>query len=152
MHSGYWRRRLPKAWPDCRYTVYQYKCSSTNTMTAYFSSWYWVIVLLPHVLISFNLLVLCMLNKDSATHDKPRLVIDMDEVMADTLHKFLTLYHRDFGIAMDSHQAPGKELHENLPEHLNGQWKIYANEKGFFRDIPPMPGAIETIKALQTRY
>ncbi len=84
--------------------------------------------------------------------EKPRLVIDMDEVLADTHHKFLTLYHRDYGIAMDIHLAPGKELHENLPESMNGQWKVYANEKGFFRDIPPMPDAIETVKALQARY
>ncbi|WP_245893345.1 5' nucleotidase, NT5C type [Parapedobacter indicus] len=94
-----------------------------------------------------------MLNKDSTIRDeKPRLVIDMDEVIADTLHKFLVLYNRDYGIAMDIHQAPGKELHENLPENLNGQWKIYAHEKGFFKDIPPMPGAIKTVKQLQTRY
>lgn len=85
-------------------------------------------------------------------NNKPRLAIDMDEVLTDTLHKFLTLYHRDYGIAMDIHQAPGKELHENLPEDMNGQWKVYANEKGFFRDIPPMPDAIETVQALQTRY
>lgn len=84
--------------------------------------------------------------------DKPRLAIDMDEVLADTHHKFLTLYHRDYGIAMDTHQEPGKELHENLPENINGQWKIYIHEKGFFRDIPPMPDAIETVKTLQERY
>ncbi|SEL50146.1 5' nucleotidase, NT5C type [Parapedobacter koreensis] len=88
------------------------------------------------------------MNKD----DRPRLAIDMDEVLADTHHKFLTLYHRDYGVAMDIHQEPGKELHENLPENLNGQWKIYINEKGFFRDIPPMPDAIETVRALQERY
>ncbi|GGH00900.1 putative 5'(3')-deoxyribonucleotidase [Parapedobacter pyrenivorans] len=85
-------------------------------------------------------------------NEKPRLAIDMDEVLTDTLRKFLTLYNRDYGIAMDIHQAPGKELHENLPEGVNGQWKIYANEKGFFRDIPPMPDAIETVKALSAHY
>ncbi len=85
-------------------------------------------------------------------NEKPRLAIDMDEVLADTHHKFLTLYHRDFGIPMDIHQEPGKELHENLPEELNGQWEIYANQKGFFRDIPPMPDAIDTVKALTDRY
>lgn len=83
---------------------------------------------------------------------KPRLAIDMDEVLADTHHKFLTLYQRDYGIAMDIHQVPGKELHENLPAHLKDQWKIYINEKGFFRDIPPMAGAIYTVKELQLHY
>jgi len=86
------------------------------------------------------------------SNDKPRVAIDMDEVLADTHHKFLTLYHRDYGIAMDIHQEPGKELHENLPERINGQWKVYINEKGFFRDIPPMKDAVEVVRALQDRY
>ncbi|WP_257666611.1 5' nucleotidase, NT5C type [Parapedobacter tibetensis] len=85
-------------------------------------------------------------------NDKPRLAIDMDEVLADTHYKFLTLFHRDFGIPMDLHQEPGKELHENLPEEINGQWELYVNEKGFFRDIPPMPYAIDTVKALSEKY
>mgnify|MGYP000969529181 CR=1 FL=1 len=88
----------------------------------------------------------------NSSKEKPRLIIDMDEVLADTLQKFLFLYNRDYGIAMDIHQAPGKELHENLPENLNGQWKIYAHQKGFFKDIPPMPGAIETVRALHDHY
>lgn len=83
---------------------------------------------------------------------KPRLAIDMDEVLADTHHKLLTCYHRDYGVAMDVRQAPGKELHENLPESFSGQWKVYVNEKGFFRDIRPMPDAIETVRALQSKY
>jgi len=83
---------------------------------------------------------------------KTRLAIDMDEVLADTHQKFLNLYHRDYGIALDLQQEPGKELHENLPGHLQGQWEVYVNEKGFFRDIPPMADAAETVKALQERY
>ncbi|SFC04878.1 5'(3')-deoxyribonucleotidase [Parapedobacter composti] len=83
---------------------------------------------------------------------RPRLAIDMDEVLADTHQKFLALYHQDYGIAMDIYQEPGKELHENLPDHLREQWKVYIHQKGFFRDIPPMRDAIETVKALQERY
>lgn len=84
--------------------------------------------------------------------DKPRIAIDMDEVLADTHHKFLILYHRDYGISMDLPQAPGKELHENLPENLQSLWEIYIHQKGFFRDIPPMKDVVETVRALQERY
>jgi len=86
------------------------------------------------------------------SNEKPRLAIDMDEVLADTLRKFLTLYQRDFGISPDVLQEPCKELHEHLPEHINKQWAVYIHEKGFFRDIPPMPDAVETVRLLQSSY
>ncbi len=83
---------------------------------------------------------------------KPRLAIDMDEVLADTHHKFLTRFNRDYGVAMDLHQQPGTELHENLPARFRDQWRVYVNEKGFFRDIRPMPDAVETVRGLQAKY
>lgn len=84
--------------------------------------------------------------------DKPRLAIDMDEVLADTHRKFLTLFHRDYNIPMDIPQEPGRELYENLPQAIQRQFRVYVNQKGFFRDIPPMPHAVETVKALMEKY
>lgn len=84
--------------------------------------------------------------------DKPRLAIDMDEVMADTHGKFLKLFNRDYSIPIEIDQVPGLELHDNFPEPMREQWKVYINQKGFFRDLEPMPDAIETVKALHERY
>lgn len=84
--------------------------------------------------------------------NKLRIAVDMDEVLADTHHKFMTLFNRDFDIPMDMFQAPGKELHENLPQELNVSWKKYINEKGFFRDIPVMADAQEVMKKLHDRH
>ena len=81
-----------------------------------------------------------------------RIAVDMDEVLADTHFKFLTLFNRDFQIPMDIQQLPGKELFENLPSELDGQWKKYVNEKGFFRDIPVMANAQEVMRRLHEEH
>lgn len=81
-----------------------------------------------------------------------RIAIDMDDVLADTHYKFMTLFNRDFDVPMDMYQAPGKELHENLPVELQIPWKKYINEKGFFRDIPVMPHAQEVVKMLHEKH
>lgn len=83
---------------------------------------------------------------------KLRIAVDMDEVLADTHYKFMTLFNRDFDIPMDMIQAAGKELHENLPPELGVPWKRYINEKGFFRDIPVMPDAQEVMRKLQKKH
>jgi 5'(3')-deoxyribonucleotidase len=87
-----------------------------------------------------------MLNK------RLRIAVDMDEVLADTHHKFLMLFNRDFQIPMDLQQSPGKELFENLPVELDGQWEKYVNEKGFFRDIPVMEHAQNVMKKLHEKH
>src|SRR5690606_6770847 len=86
------------------------------------------------------------------SEEKLRIAIDMDEVMADVHHKFLELYHRDFNISPSLQQMPGYELHENLPAELQHQWKIYINEKGFFRNLPVMANAQEVLEKLYQKH
>src|SRR5690554_679740 len=83
---------------------------------------------------------------------KLRIAVDMDDVLADTHHKFMTLFNRDFDIPMDMLQVPGKELHENLPQELGVPWRKYINEKGFFRDIQVMADAQEVMKKLHEKH
>lgn len=83
---------------------------------------------------------------------KPRLVVDMDEVIADPIAKFISLYHRDYGIEIPKALEPGREIYHMVPEHVNMKWFEYINEPGFFRDLPVIPGSQETLKALQDKY
>lgn len=83
---------------------------------------------------------------------KPRIAIDMDEVIADPLAKFIDLYRRDYGVEIPAELAPGKEIFQLVPEHLNRKWYDYINEPGFFRDLPVITGSQETLKALQEKY
>jgi 5'(3')-deoxyribonucleotidase len=81
-----------------------------------------------------------------------KIAIDMDEVLADPITKFIQLYHRDYGIPLDLKLDAGNEIYHHLPEEINNKWFDYINEKGFFRDLNPIEGAIEGVKKLQEKY
>lgn len=81
-----------------------------------------------------------------------RIAIDMDEVLADPLHKFITLYNRDYGIPLDTILDPGNEIYHHVPEHVKDKWFDYINEEGFFRDLDPIPGSIEAVQKLQLKH
>lgn len=81
-----------------------------------------------------------------------RIAIDMDEVLADPIHKFIQLYNRDHQVPLDLMIKPGTEIFQNVPHEVKDKWFEYINEKGFFRDLPVIKGAVEAVKKLQQRY
>ena len=81
-----------------------------------------------------------------------KIAIDMDEVLADPIHKFIQLYNRDHQVPLDLIIKPGTEIFQNVPEDVNDKWFEYINEKGFFRDLPVIDGAVEAVKKLQEKY
>lgn len=86
------------------------------------------------------------------TSRKPRLAIDMDEVLADPISKFIKLYNRDFGTPADLEIMPGNEVFEHMPGHAQHKWFEYVNEKGFFRDLPLIRDSREVVQELNRRY
>jgi len=84
--------------------------------------------------------------------NKIRIAIDMDEVIADTIDKFIEIYRRDHQTEVLLAHLHGKEFNEMLPEALNGTLREYINCKGFFRDLKVMPGAQEVVKDLCNKY
>ena len=84
--------------------------------------------------------------------NKIRIAIDMDEVIADTIDKFIEIYRRDHQTEVLLAEMHGKEFNEMLPETLNGTVREYVNRKGFFRDLKVMPGAQEVVKELCKKY
>jgi 5'(3')-deoxyribonucleotidase len=83
---------------------------------------------------------------------KPRIAVDMDEVIADPLSKFIRLYNRDYGVPLDLKISPGNEVYHHVPEHAKMKLYEYINEKGFFRDLAVLPDSIEVLKKLQEKY
>lgn len=81
-----------------------------------------------------------------------KIAIDMDEVLADPIAKFIKLYNRDYGIPLDIQLDAGNEFYQHMPEHCSRKWFEYINEKGFFRDLEPIEGAINAVKTLQSKY
>jgi 5'(3')-deoxyribonucleotidase len=81
-----------------------------------------------------------------------RIAIDMDEVIADVIPKFINLYNRDFGVPLDLIIEPGNEVFKQVPQDVNQKWFEYINEEGFFRDLAVIPDSQRVIKALQEKY
>ncbi|WP_233165700.1 5' nucleotidase, NT5C type [Pedobacter sp. ASV12] len=81
-----------------------------------------------------------------------KIAIDMDEVLADPIHKFIELYNRDYGIPLDLKLDAGNEIYHHVPAHINNKWFDYINEKGFFRNLPVIEGSVEAVKKLQEQH
>jgi 5'-nucleotidase len=81
-----------------------------------------------------------------------RIAIDMDEVMADTLGKFFSLYNADFQLGLTPEHVHGRHVLETInPEHLE-RARRYFQQEDFFATIDVMPGSQEVIRALTDRY
>lgn len=80
---------------------------------------------------------------------KPRIALDMDEVIADVAPKFLDLYEQAYGIRLQREDYWGRKIY-----HINGAVELRDRlfEKGFFRDLPVMPHSQEVVQELQSHY
>ena len=84
--------------------------------------------------------------------NKIRIAIDMDEVIADTIDKFIELYKHEHNMVVRLDEMDGKEFNEMLPEETKQTLKAYLHQPGFFRDLKVMPGSQEVVRALCDKY
>ncbi|GAB3918363.1 5'-3'-deoxyribonucleotidase [Mucilaginibacter boryungensis] len=84
--------------------------------------------------------------------NKLRLAIDMDEVLADPVAKFTEIYQREHGYTYTHDQLKNKEFRDVLPTEIGHTLREYINQKGFFRDLNVIPGAIEVVRQLCQKY
>ena len=84
-----------------------------------------------------------------------RLGIDMDGVVADFNAGWIERYNRDFDAALHPDHVVGwDELHRLTGfDSMEAFW-MWARGDGrsVFRDLPPMPGALETLRDLAERH
>lgn len=80
---------------------------------------------------------------------KKTIALDMDEVIANVTPKFLDLYEESYGRRLKKVDYWGKKIYE-----IEGAMEIRDRlfEKGFFRDLPVMPGSREGVRALMDDY
>lgn len=80
---------------------------------------------------------------------RPRIAIDMDQVLARIEPKFHEIYRRDAGRPIRMEEYTGGKIYQ-VPggEHI----REYLFEKGFFRDLPIMPDSPEVVRELQQSY
>jgi 5'(3')-deoxyribonucleotidase len=86
------------------------------------------------------------------TERRPRIAVDMDDVIAHTIDRFAEIYRREYNIELTSELLHGKEIREVLPQEIKHTVSTYVNAPGFFRHITVMPGSQEVLKALSGKY
>jgi len=83
---------------------------------------------------------------------KPRLILDQDDVLADTHGKLADIIVRDFGTGLAREEFDKMSLHKILSSDHHQRLYGLIHEPGFFSDIPLIPNAQETVFALSKKY
>lgn len=81
-----------------------------------------------------------------------RIAIDMDEVMADTLGKYLEVYNADFGRDLKREDLHGKRVMEVAAPEDVPRIRQYFQQEKFFAEIEVMPDSQAVVQALTERY
>src|ERR1700712_2008698 len=81
-----------------------------------------------------------------------RIFIDMDDVIADAIGRFLEWYERDFGVRYTRADLHGTKLHMIVPEDHRLAVKQYPHQKGFFKDLALIGHSIEVVEELNNRF
>ena len=83
---------------------------------------------------------------------KQRMIIDMDEVMADTIGKLVRVMEAETGIAVDEAAIQGKGLWDGYPEGYGKTLYAMLHRKGFFLDVPVYPNCVPVMRELNEKY
>src|SRR6476619_5824419 len=81
-----------------------------------------------------------------------RIMIDMDDVIADAIGRFLEWYERDTGVHYTRADLYGTKLHLMVPEDHRRLVKQYPHQQGFFKDLPVIENSVEVIEELNNRF
>lgn len=81
-----------------------------------------------------------------------RIAIDMDEVIADTLEKFLTVCNTEIGLCLTKSDLTGRSLWDVIGKEHFPTLKGFVTEQDFFADLDIMPDSQDVIRRLMDRY
>jgi len=83
---------------------------------------------------------------------KPRIILDQDDVLANTHGKLAQIVHEQFGLDLPADAFHAQPFQNVLSaENQKRLYKI-IRQPGFFTDIPVIEGAQEVVKALSDKY
>jgi len=81
-----------------------------------------------------------------------RIIIDMDEVIADPMIKMIEWYKQKYNVDVDYEKMIGGSWIKGFPEEHQVMVRQRLYEPGFFRDLPVMENSVEVLKQLNGRY
>jgi 5'-nucleotidase len=82
----------------------------------------------------------------------PRICVDMDDVIADTLGEFLRRYNQTFGEEITRKDLAGKAIREVTPPGRQLQIHSIFDTEDFFEDLDVIPDSQQVLADLSTRY
>lgn len=82
----------------------------------------------------------------------PRICVDMDEVMADTLAEHLRRYNQTFDEELTPDDLVGKGLWGYAPQDRQLQLRAFLDAEDFFEDLALMPGSQAVLQQLSLRF
>ena len=92
------------------------------------------------------------MNRVAEQRALPRLCVDMDDVMADTLGEYLRRYNQIFDEAVTPEDLVGIALWEVAPpDRQKLLYEIFQAED-FFEDLAVIPGAQQVLESLSARF
>ena len=82
-----------------------------------------------------------------------RVLVDMDEVIADTTAGMIDWYAKTYGGGIDYQKMrEGKSLVKGFPEQHQTDVRQRLYEPGFFRHLPVIEGSIEVLEQMNKKY
>ncbi|HEY0308748.1 MAG TPA: 5'-3'-deoxyribonucleotidase [Acidobacteriaceae bacterium] len=91
------------------------------------------------------------LDEDKKTR-RPRVCVDMDDTMADTMGEHIARYNAEHGLCVTKDDLQGKWLWDHVPkEHQQDLMRIMCAED-FFEDLDVLPDAPAVLQRLQEHY
>ena len=86
------------------------------------------------------------------SENRPRICVDMDEVMADAVAEHLLRYNRDYNTTLTKADLLGKRFWEVVPKQHHAILDDYLREEDFFADLDVMPDAPRVLAELQRHF
>jgi 5'(3')-deoxyribonucleotidase len=80
-----------------------------------------------------------------------RLIVDMDDVIADATGQFIDYYEKEFGVRIERAVLNGKEEGEGFPDN-HSVLREFPYRKNFFRTMQPNANSQEVLKNLNKKY
>jgi len=80
-----------------------------------------------------------------------RVIIDMDEVIADPMGAMVTWYEKEYALPIDYTKMKGSWL-LGFPEQHHKLIRERLHEPGFFRNLPVMKDSVDVLKEMNDRY
>lgn len=91
-------------------------------------------------------------NTQNVPIEMERIIIDMDEVIADTMGAMVDWYKREFGKEVSYEKMLGGPWSNGFPEEDRHLIRQRLLSPGFFRDLPVMEGSVEVLEEMNKRY